>query len=72
MPNIRVNIKVPDGKYCRGDNRQGGLSCVFNSDAPWCNLFNKGLDRVGTDWPYIFAKCEKCAQIKNNDTFDRL
>ena len=65
MPKIKVEIEVPDGKYCDSID----AVCPMCFDGEWgtfrCALFNGELE-IDDNYPRII-RCEECKQAEVND-----
>lgn len=67
MAKIKVEIEVPDGEYCDGDDTCSLLEkgCFGQY---WCSLYGDELDidRIDT-WEYRCKRCSKCKQAEVKD-----
>ena len=66
MPKIKVEIEVPNDKYCK--------NCIYcrRDEKGYCYLFNKGLKVERTDWNWgkiDILRCDECKQAEvQNET----
>lgn len=72
MAKIKVEIEVPDGEYCDGDDTCSLLEkgCFGQY---WCSFYGDELDidRIDT-WEYRCKRCDKCkqAEVQNAENKD--
>ena len=64
MPKIKVELEVPDRKYCDNEDTTCPMCLAGNWGKWYCALFDTDLDiESGADYNYC-KRCDECKQAE--------
>lgn len=63
MPKIRVEIDVPDGKYCDNEDTICPMCLERNLSECYCCLFESDLE-IDEENQWYCIRCDKCKQAE--------
>ena len=63
MPKIRVEIEVPDSKYCDNEDTTCPMCLESNWDKCYCCLFGSDLE-IDEKNHWYCIRCDKCKQAE--------
>ena len=63
MPKIRVEIKVPDSKYCDNEDTTCPMCLEGNWGKYYCCLFGSDLE-IDEENQWYCIRCEQCKQAE--------